>query len=453
MADYTIVSGDTLSALAVRWDTTISEILKANPYVTDPNKIYIGRSLTIPGTSTPPDTSTGSELPDEPVGDGTPLLDYPSKGTAKNGVGGDPEVWKLDGSYVLVYYIPDTDPPIPYYYEATQAEIEGMYGVDSGGTLVVDREVTEAQLDSWGAIAWGDFDEIDPDVDDPFGSWSDTVVAQSAVRPWLREPDVLALIAEAAVEGRAPTEAEFQQTEWWQTHSATEREWMLLVESDPMTAAQTLQSNTILVNDLFASSGSLDAPISVIDYIAREFTEGRWSEEYANQQIKALTDPFAGIEVDEGLVGALGDTEIDTTQDQVEEVRTLVSRWLGPTFGSWDEAQIEEWAGKLRNDPDAEDALVSMLRGQRQALLPEYTNENLTYEDIAQPWRNYWTSVLGETPADESDSLFLDILRNNSTSYAQARLRQRGLRDGNSKIKQEFLTEMVAAGGGVRRAL
>lgn len=50
MADYTIQRGDTLSRLASQWGTSVQDIMKANPYITDPNKIYAGKTLARPGT-------------------------------------------------------------------------------------------------------------------------------------------------------------------------------------------------------------------------------------------------------------------------------------------------------------------------------------------------------------------------------------------------------------------
>lgn len=46
---YTIKSGDTLSALAKANNTTIAEIMKLNPTITNPNLIYAGKSLNLPG--------------------------------------------------------------------------------------------------------------------------------------------------------------------------------------------------------------------------------------------------------------------------------------------------------------------------------------------------------------------------------------------------------------------
>lgn len=43
--------GDTLSGIASRYGTSVSALMKANPQIKNPNLIYAGRSLTIPGSS------------------------------------------------------------------------------------------------------------------------------------------------------------------------------------------------------------------------------------------------------------------------------------------------------------------------------------------------------------------------------------------------------------------
>ncbi|RKH76216.1 LysM peptidoglycan-binding domain-containing protein, partial [Corallococcus sp. AB045] len=59
-ASYTVRSGDTLSGIAGRYGTTVGALQQAN-HIADPNKIYVGQKLTIPGrtggtggTSKPP---------------------------------------------------------------------------------------------------------------------------------------------------------------------------------------------------------------------------------------------------------------------------------------------------------------------------------------------------------------------------------------------------------------
>ena len=52
MNSYTIQYGDTLSGIASKTGKSIQELMRLNPSITDPNKIYAGRSLSL-GTSAP----------------------------------------------------------------------------------------------------------------------------------------------------------------------------------------------------------------------------------------------------------------------------------------------------------------------------------------------------------------------------------------------------------------
>ncbi len=52
MANYLIKPGDNLSRIAKRNNTTVSALMAANPQINSPNKIYAGRTLTIPGQAT-----------------------------------------------------------------------------------------------------------------------------------------------------------------------------------------------------------------------------------------------------------------------------------------------------------------------------------------------------------------------------------------------------------------
>ncbi len=62
MASYTIQYGDTLSGIASRTGKSIQELMRLNPSITDPNKIYAGRSLNLgdsaPATAVPAPAST-----------------------------------------------------------------------------------------------------------------------------------------------------------------------------------------------------------------------------------------------------------------------------------------------------------------------------------------------------------------------------------------------------------
>lgn len=50
--NYTVKKGDTLSQIASRFKTSVSQIQKANPSITNVNKIVVGQVITIPTSST-----------------------------------------------------------------------------------------------------------------------------------------------------------------------------------------------------------------------------------------------------------------------------------------------------------------------------------------------------------------------------------------------------------------
>ena len=45
---YTIEGGDTLSELAVKFKTTVAELMKLNPGIVDPNEIVVGETIRLP---------------------------------------------------------------------------------------------------------------------------------------------------------------------------------------------------------------------------------------------------------------------------------------------------------------------------------------------------------------------------------------------------------------------
>lgn len=63
--EYTIVAGDSLEALAIRFNSTVAEILKRNPEIKNANDIRIGQIIKIPvNIATPVPTATvGTLLP------------------------------------------------------------------------------------------------------------------------------------------------------------------------------------------------------------------------------------------------------------------------------------------------------------------------------------------------------------------------------------------------------
>ena len=114
--------------------------------------------------------------------------------------------------------------------------------------------------------------------------------------------------------------------------------------------------------------------------------------------------------------------------------------------------QINKWASMVRNDPDAEINIKDTLLNMKKGLYPGY-NDELTYEEIAAPWRGFTTNTWGGT-VDETSTLFQDVVKSNDVAKATKLLYDAGLKDGGSdKIKNQVLSSMVGkfGAGGVRR--
>lgn len=65
VTDYTVKAGDTLTAIARKFGTTVEALLKANPQIKNPDLIRVGEVIKIPGKNQTPVTGTGNNAPAE----------------------------------------------------------------------------------------------------------------------------------------------------------------------------------------------------------------------------------------------------------------------------------------------------------------------------------------------------------------------------------------------------
>ena len=368
------------------------------------------------------------------------------------GVPGTPEIWAVgDGSYRIVYYVPGTNPPVPVAYTADKSAMQAIFGPDN--EIVADREVTKDWIRNQGTLDFGSHEELANQTGDPIDALTDQMAKEANVRPWLNDPSVVQVLLEAVLEGRTPTAGEFANTTWWQEHNESERNWLLLNAEDPSTARQRLDDNRANARAQLISAGVWDPDDSLVNYVADKFTTGAWSQTYFANQILALADPASPMGMDAELKKFVkdGGIAVDKTAAGEDRVKQLVDQWLGPAMGQWSNKQVKDWAGRLRNDPDGEQLLISELQKQRMTLFPEYTDDTRTYDDIASSWRNVWTNQWGELP-DETDSLFLDIVRMNDLGEAERTLRTKGLERGNTKTINDMVKTMTARFSGTQRA-
>lgn len=73
---YQVRPGDTLGAIAARYNTTVDELMKMNN-LRDAGRLDVGQTLKVPKTSTPTATPTGTPAA-TPIGTATPRLGTPT---------------------------------------------------------------------------------------------------------------------------------------------------------------------------------------------------------------------------------------------------------------------------------------------------------------------------------------------------------------------------------------
>lgn len=443
-------------------------------------------------------------------------------------VPGGGQVWRVGGRDIyLAYAVPGTSTPLVWRIEDPE-RLEAIFG--PGGPDGFDRELTAAEFR--GLSPWqigGLSSELAVTEEDPWQVFMSEFERAAEIRPWLEDPSVMAVIAAAYLEGREPTQDELSQTDWWNNHTAAEREWMeRAATAGDAEVRRILADATSQVADALREGGMSNPPRAVAEYIARQSLTGRWSEQKTNEQIRKVTDPFAPGQLDRGLLSVLQDPErgdagdaraigegraavrervraifrnrgvpigtdtepeqlrlsritdeimtgrrdfddvrqsvdriaveqggspagLDVTRQGETTVREMATRWLGPTMGDLSEQQVRQWAGRIRNDPDAEIEFREYLQGQRQAMFPGFENPNLTYEDIVQPIRQLVVQTWGQPPTDEA--MLVDLANMQDFQAAQAELRREGLQRGIGNVVNNATGGMLrAVGGQIRRS-
>jgi len=364
-------------------------------------------------------------------------------------------LWNVEGKLYLAYEVPGSEGEIysgkPMYmaYEVVgnDAKKAGLLTADAPNATL-NAEVNKAFFDSVAVLA-GNTDQLSSEIDHPFASFTDTLQKQIQVAPWLAENEAIALLAEAAVEGRTVTNAEWQTTTWYKEHSDSERNWLETYNSDPATASQLISDTQLAVQNSLQASGVSNAPEALTDWVANKFVSGQWTEAYTSEQIGLFADPYAEGTRDtqfENYLSSTAITGVDRTTQREREVEELFNTWLGPTLGKLTDNEKAEIAGRLRDDPDYKDTLVGSLKQSRLAAFGSYTNPELTYEDIARPWRNLTTSVWGQT-ADETQGWWQDMIKSNDYATAQTTLREKGLENNITQVTQDATGALTQALG------
>jgi len=400
--------------------------------------------------------------------------------TGFNNIPTGAKVFDVDGDYYLGYLVPGGDGSLytgsiyMMYQVPNNDFVKSGLLTDASAFKGANSFLTKEDLNTGGAIVAGTTAELEGIEGNPFLQFVERINDNVAISPWLATADGLALSAEVALEGRDPTPGEYRQLKWFQETTEEQRDWYELslgrgFSNLPLDAKQAYENTRRNVKNNLLSLGIAggfdpetgmlrDVPPGLVDYISQKAVSGEWSESKTTEQLRLFADPFAAGERDEAffnVVEAGGYDQIDRQMQYEDTVRQEALKWLGPVAGNYNSTWVANWGSRLRSgEADAFQQLQTMLKQQRVALFDAYTNPELTYEDISQPWRNIAENAWGEVP-DESQTYFQDIVKNNNVTYANEVLTKVGLEQGNDKVVNDALNslEQSIGQGTVRRNL
>lgn len=359
---------------------------------------------------------------------------------------GRPLVWRVGNEWKLVYYLPGTSTVM--FWDATQEELAEKFGGVDAAAPSPDRTLTMAEFTALAPVRGGRINELRNTSDDPWTQFFADYNESAELRPWLKDPDMIATITVAYLEGRQPTPDELSKTDWWNEHTEEERAWLERSATAGRDELSRDKNDMVRkVTDDMLKLGLTRVSPKIIEIMASKRLTGQWSEAYYFEQVNKLADPFSVGTLNPAIKSLITE-EMTQTRREEDTVREMAVRWLGPTMGNMGEAELKKWAGWMRNDPDAKINFEEHLRKQRLALFPKYENENLSYEDIVGPFRNLATNIWGQPINDEA--MLVDLANLGDYTEAQKRLRKTGLDRGVQKVVYDALADIAATPAGER---
>ena len=366
------------------------------------------------------------------------------------------QIWNVGGQKYIAFDIPNTG--LSMAYTATEEQIDNFFTVDKPQEQVID-----AESDKWSkSFQAGNIVEVDVVNMEASGTggFFEQIASNfdkvKAVRPWMEDDEMYSLWLESIVENRDIEDYEWEGTNWWQTHSQEERNWLLLSQDKdlsklPADAEALLKNNHIKARETLRQNGVTNPDQvtfegeTLTEWFGNKLTTGTWTELQWFNQAKALGDPMSGIAREEALTSWLEGSAAQPTATQagVATARALTLEYLGPLYGEFED--VSKYAGMIRNAESEEvgkQMVIDDLKNVRKVLFStDIYDENLTYEQIAQPWRNFSFQLLGGR-VDETSTDWIDVLNANNQEEATKILTTVGLNDGNKNVMDKVTDEI-----------
>jgi hypothetical protein len=257
--------------------------------------------------------------------------------------------------------------------------------------------------------------------------------------------DYLAVVLEAAKEGRTAREAELAQTTWWQTHTEAERQAMKDEHRDPATFAANKKRTRedIIARMLAAGITQLDGKL--IDTILHKVSYGTFTDDDLTKTINKLANPLIRFELDPEVKAALEGKTLQTIE-LTKQIEDTINAILGP--GVADKFNLNQLLADYQNNPTLfQQEFLPKLQDQFQAKFTQYEGTNVkAYEDIAPGFRTEWEGITGALP-DETTAEWLQFVATNDAGERQDIAFGAAAKTGSEAYKNKVIADMEGVFG------
>ena len=226
--------------------------------------------------------------------------------------------------------------------------------------------------------------------------------------------DYLAVVLEAAKEGRTAREAELAQTTWWKTHTDTERQEMLFAHQDPATFSKRgIQTREDIISKMMAAGLTTLDP-AIIDAITQKAQYGTFTDTDIQKTIQKLANPLIRYTLDPEIKAAAEGKTLETIE-MTRGIEDAINAILGP--GVADNYNLDQLLAEYQSNPTAfQQEFLPKLQDQFQTKYEQYKGTNVrAYEDIAPDLRAEWQSVTGSMP-NETTSQWKTFIATNDVA-------------------------------------
>jgi len=274
---------------------------------------------------------------------------------------------------------------------------------------------------------------------------------EAKTKPWILSTDAkgrydyLAVVLEAALEGRTARESDFQKTTWWKTHNETERQQIKDQATDPKTWEKNQRTIRDSIMTQMIAAGIQSYPTAVINMLVQKYGTGEYTDDDVSNVILKLANPRLRYELDTEIQGALAGQTLSVIES-TKQIKDTIDAAMGP--GASNYYNLEDIANERQANPQwYNEVFLTGLAEQFQSKYTQYAGTNVKrYEDAAPEYRYEWEAITGQK-ANETSAVWKKFMATNDVKEREDIAFEEAARLGTQTYRDRVKADLTKAFG------